>query len=47
MHDKDREDFIKRISWMFDETEKYNKLNQLALENGGKINEQKMLLSES
>jgi hypothetical protein len=36
IHDKDREDFIKRIGWMFNENEKYSKLNQLAIENGNK-----------
>lgn len=34
MNERDREQFLKRISWMFIETDKYNKLNQLALEHG-------------
>jgi hypothetical protein len=34
VHDKDREAFLKKISWMFNENEKYQKLNLLAIEAG-------------
>ena len=32
IHEKDREKFLQRIGWMFTESEKYQKLNQLAIE---------------
>ncbi len=44
LHDQDREDFIKKIGWMFNENEKYTKLNQLAIKNG--TNSQKMLVQD-
>lgn len=34
LHDKDREDFMKRIYWMFAESSNYNRLNHLALTAG-------------
>lgn len=36
LHDKEREEFLKRISWMFNDNEKHARLNQLALEHGAK-----------
>ena len=34
LHDKDRDAFKKKIEWMFSDSDKYQKLNQLALESG-------------
>ena len=31
LHDKDRERFLKKISWMFAEDNKYKQLNTLAI----------------
>lgn len=36
LQEKERQKFMKRISWMYDESAKYNKMNQLALEHGHK-----------
>lgn len=36
LQEKDRQKFIKRISWMYDESAKFNKINKLALEYGHK-----------
>lgn len=36
LQEKDRQRFMNKISWMFDESAKFNKLNQLALEHGHK-----------
>lgn len=46
LNQRDRESFRQRIAWMFNETEKHNKLNQLAIEQGSKERQgaQRMLL---
>ena len=35
LHDRDRQEFLKKVSWMFSQNEKHAKLNQLAIEGGG------------
>lgn len=44
LHDRDRQEFLLKVSWMFSQNEKHARLNQLAIENGsGAI---KMVTSE-
>ena len=42
LHDRDRQEFLKKVSWMFSQNEKHARLNQLAIEGGGP----KMVTSE-
>ena len=47
IHEKDRERFQQRIQWMFDESEKYRTLNQLALTNDPSNSNKTVLLGET
>eukprot|EP00347_Sterkiella_histriomuscorum_P000188 403376844 len=47
LHQKDRQLFLNKLAWMFNDHDKYSQLNQLSIENGRTNNQSLALLSEA
>ncbi|CDW83585.1 protein dgcr14 [Stylonychia lemnae] len=47
IHQKDRQKFLNKIAWMFNDHDKYANLNQLSIENQPNLGQPKTLLSEA